>query len=59
LTKTHVEAASGFSIYLSGFLVKSALYGFYKLANSLGGSIDTTVYTVIAMLGIIDASLKM
>jgi len=31
LTKTHVEAPTFFSIYLSGFLVKVALYGFYKL----------------------------
>ena len=59
LTKTHVEAASGFSIYLSGFLVKSALYGFYKLTNSLGVNVDTTAYILIAMLGIVDASLKM
>ena len=59
LTKTHVEAASGFSIYLSGVVVKSALYGFYKLTNSLGGNFDTTIYIVIAMLGVIDASLKM
>jgi hypothetical protein len=44
---------------LSGFLVKSALYGFYKLTNSLGGNFDTTIFIVIAMLGVIDASLKM
>lgn len=59
LTKTHVEAPSGFSIYLSGFLVKSALYGFYKLTNILGITIDTTFYVVISLLGVIDASLKM
>ncbi len=31
LTKTHVEAPAGFSMYLSGFLVKTAVYGFYKI----------------------------
>ena len=59
LTKTHVEAPSGFSIYLSGFLVKSALYGFYKITNVLCGEFDTSIFIVITMVGVIDASLKM
>lgn len=59
LTKTHVEAPAGFSMYLSGFLVKSALYGFYKISNILGGEISTIFFTSIAMMGAIDASLKM
>ncbi len=59
LTKTHVEAPSGFSIYLSGFLVKSALYGFYKITNIINLNIDTTIFIVICMFGVIDSSLKM
>jgi len=59
LTKTHVEAPSGFSIYLSGFLVKSALYGFYKITSIFGVEIDTTFFLVICFLGVIDASMKM
>lgn len=59
LTKTHVEAPSGFSIYLSGFLVKSALYGFYKLTNVLCGEFNTSIFVVVALMGVIDASLKM
>jgi NADH:ubiquinone oxidoreductase subunit 4 (subunit M) len=59
LTKTHVEASSGFSIYLSGFLVKSALFGFFTLTNLLKVEFQTTVFGVIAFLGSIDASLKM
>ncbi len=59
LTKTHVEAPAGFSMYLSGFLVKSALYGFYKLSNILGGEISTIFFTSVAIMGAIDASLKM
>lgn len=59
LTKTHVEAPSGFSIYLSGFLVKSALYGFYKLSNLLSFDINTTVFLIICFFGVLDSSLKM
>jgi len=59
LTKTHVEAPSGFSIYLSGFLVKSALFGFYKLTNILCGDFNTSFFITITMVGVIDASLKM
>lgn len=59
LTKTHVEAPAGFSMYLSGFLVKSALYGFYKFSIILGGEISTVFFTSIAMMGAVDASLKM
>ncbi len=59
LTKTHVEAPSGFSIYLSGFLVKSALFGFFKLANILLIELPTEYFVFIALLGALDASLKM
>ena len=59
LTKTHVEAPSGFSIYLSGFLVKSALFGFYKLSNIFSIQIDTFFFSLICILGILDSSLKM
>ena len=59
LTKTHVEAPTGFSIFLSGFLVKSALYGFYKLNTLLGSEVNTTIFATIVVLGIMDSSLKM
>ena len=59
LTKTHVEAPAGFSMYLSGFLVKSAVYGFYKITILLGNDINTTIFSTICIIGIVDASLKM
>lgn len=59
LTKTHVEAPSGFSIYLSGFLVKSALYGFYKITSLLSFEINTSIFILITLLGVFDSSLKM
>jgi len=59
LTKTHVEAPAGFSIFLSGFLVKTAVYGFYKISNELGSEIDTSFFSVFCIMGVIDASLKM
>jgi len=59
LTKTHVEAPSGFSIYLSGFLVKTALYGFYKLNTSLFIDVNSSIFIAICIMGVIDSSLKM
>ncbi len=59
ITKTHVEAPSGFSIYLSGFLVKSALFGFYKLTNILNFYPNTSLFLTITCVGLIDASIKM
>jgi len=59
LTKTHVEAPSGFSMYLSGFLVKSAVYGFYKLTTLLGNDVNTTIFSTLCIVGVVDASLKM
>ncbi len=59
LTKTHVEAPAGFSIFLSGFLVKSAVYGFYRISNLLGGSLDTSFFSIFAVMGVLDASFKM
>lgn len=59
LTKTHVEAPAGFSIFLSGFLVKSAVYGFYRLSNVLGGDLNTTFFSILPILGVLDSSLKM
>jgi formate hydrogenlyase subunit 3/multisubunit Na+/H+ antiporter MnhD subunit len=59
LTKTHVEASAGFSMYLSGFLVKTALYGFYKYTSIIGLHINTTIFIVITFIGVVDASIKM
>ena len=59
LTKTHVEAPAGFSIFLSGFLVKTAVYGFYKISNEFGSEIDTSFFSVFCIMGVLDASLKM
>lgn len=59
LTKTHVEAPAGFSIFLSGFLVKTAVYGFYKISNELGSEIDTSFFSIFCIMGVVDASLKM
>lgn len=59
LTKTHVEAPTGFSIFLSGFLVKSALFGFYKYSCLLGEISSTAFFLTICILGVIDSSFKM
>lgn len=54
-----MEAPAGFSIFLSGFLVKSAVYGFYRLSNVLGGDLNTTFFSILPILGVLDSSLKM
>ena len=59
LTKTHVEAPAGFSMFLSGFLVKTALFGFYKFLINLNLNIDLSFFSNLIILGIIDSSLKM
>jgi len=46
-------------MYLSGFLVKSAVYGFYKLTNLFSSEINSVLFSTIAMMGVVDASLKM
>lgn len=49
LTKTHVEAPTSFSIFLSGFLVKTALFGIYRFLPYLD-EIALTLATVISLL---------
>jgi hypothetical protein len=40
-------------------LVKSAVYGFYRISNLLGGDLDTSIFSILPVLGVFDASLKM
>jgi NADH:ubiquinone oxidoreductase subunit 4 (subunit M) len=46
-------------MYLSGFLVKSAVYGFYKINTLICNDINTTLFSTICVVGTIDSSLKM
>jgi len=46
-------------MYLSGFLVKTALYGFYKISSIFGSELNTILFSTICILGIVDSSLKM
>lgn len=59
LTKIHVEAPAGFSIFLSGFLVKAALYCFFMFNLIINHWLSVYLITIIAFLGIIEASFKM
>jgi NADH-quinone oxidoreductase subunit M len=56
LTKTHVEVNTSFSIFLSGVLVKIALYGIYKF-NFFFKDVNY-IFILISVLGVIDASIK-
>lgn len=59
LTKTHVEAPAGFSMFLSGFLVKTAIYGFYKITTLFNTEVNTSIFITICIVGVVDSSLKM
>lgn len=59
LTKIHVEAPAGFSIFLSGFLVKAALYCFYYFNVVLNFNVLTILTSIVAIIGILEASIKM
>lgn len=58
LTKTHVEAPTYFSIYLSGFLVKTALYGIWIFSHT-NSIFSHSLFLLVAVVGVIDSSLKM
>lgn len=58
LTKTHVEAPTFFSIYLSGFLVKTALLGLLLFANFFPTNI-VQLFIIISLIGVIDSTLKL
>jgi len=57
LTKTHVEAPTFFSIYLSGFLVKTAVLGFIVILPQINPTVYYPFITVL-YLGVIDSTLK-
>jgi len=59
LTKIHVEAPAGFSIFLSGFLVKAALYCFYFFNLIFNFKLGTQLVTAVAIFGIVESSIKM
>lgn len=59
LTKVHVEAPAGFSIFLSGFLVKTALYCLVYFTQFLNSQLTTILAVTIAVWGCIDASIRM
>ncbi len=58
LTKVHVEASASFSIYLSGFLVKAALYCLIKILIFLPSTVYNYFFILLILIGIIESSLK-
>lgn len=59
LTKTHVEASSFFSMYLSGFLVKTAVFLFIKFYSIIGVYNYINLFLVLFIVGVVDSSIKM
>ena len=58
LTKTHVEANTSFSIFLSGVLVKTALFGLYKF-GCVYYLKESNIVLFLIIYSFIDASLKL
>ena len=58
ITKTHVESPSGFSIYLSGFLVKTAIFGIYKFLPLINYNINLYPFLLFILIGFLDSSVK-
>jgi len=59
LTKVHVEAPTGFSIFLSGFLVKTAFFCFSYLFLLFNTELSTSIMISFCIWGILDASIRM
>lgn len=59
LTKVHVEAPTGFSIFLSGYLVKTALYCLIILLNIIKYNDIIYVFLTIIIWGVIESSIRM
>lgn len=58
LPKAHVEASTNFSIFLSGVLVKFALFGFVRYLFLLGLEAEISYIYPFLVVGILDASTK-
>lgn len=59
LTKVHVEAPTGFSIFLSGFLVKTAFFCFAYTFIIFNNNIANLFCTTVTIWGCVDASIRM
>ena len=59
LTKVHVEAPTGFSIFLSGFLVKTAFFCFSYVYVLFCNEVITLFCLSVVVWGAIDASIRM
>lgn len=59
LTRVHVEASTGFSIFLSGFLVKAAVFVCWKIIYSLGLQIINPLFIVMCLFSAFDAVVKL
>lgn len=59
LTKVHVEAPTGFSIFLSGFLVKTAFYCLVYFYLVFSVVHFKWFFVIVVLWGIVDASVRM
>lgn len=59
LTRVHVEASTGFSIFLSGFLVKVAVFVCWKTIISIGITVLNPFFMILCLFSVLDGALKL
>lgn len=59
LTRVHVEASTGFSIFLSGFLVKAAVFVCWKVIVGVGLTNTNLLFTCVCLYSVFDGVIKL
>lgn len=59
LTRVHVESSTGFSIFLSGFLVKAAVFVCWKVVAGLGIVTTHPFFILLCLFSVLDGALKL
>lgn len=59
LTRVHVESSTGFSIFLSGFLVKAAVFVCWKVIANLGVVAAHPGFVLLCLFSVLDGALKL
>lgn len=59
LARVHVEASTGFSIFLSGFLVKAAVFSCWKLIFAFNLCLESPVLIALCLFSVFDGAAKL
>lgn len=59
LARVHVEASTGFSIFLSGFLVKAAVFSCWKLVFAFNLCLESPFLIALCLFSVFDGAMKL